>query len=664
MAEPLNDYEKLRRAERALGERLEFVVHPVEEDEQVAAAAEDEAPAAELTLDWRQKRAVGWQSPIAPTDAAQTVTLRTVAIEADGTVWWRQTRPADGESSLVRRDPHGEAIDLPVANPVEAVPVPGGGVAVGTLDGRLQLLPAGYGPLPLTAENAEPFSERYTDLVLGPGGQEIWCVRESCNAAGTEWSLVAVPLDGSRTVRTLVSRTRPLASPRPSPDGTLLAWIEWDRPDMPWDGSGLRVGRLTTQGVTGARTLLGGAVESVCQPEWASPTSLYVVSDRTRWWNLYEVGLDGGLRPLCLSAEEFGWPQYAPGLSTYGLLADGRLALLHGCGDWRLDLLDPEDGTLLPLDLPYTAWQPTLRTGGSTIAGVAGSPTIVASVIAVDAASGNCRVLRRSVEEVAEAYVPECRPATFAASDGHDVHVDVYRPRNPEHSAAPGGRVPYLLFLPDGPGAQATRMLDPIKALFTSRGFGVASVDVRGSSGYGRNYREQVYGRWGVVDVEDCAVAARGLVERWGADPDRLIVRGRGAGATLALEALANTDLFAAATVYAPITDLTGLPAATTAGHLRAVAADAASPRTPAWLDRIRRPVLMLHGDRDTAVPVEQTTQLRDALRRHGIPHTCLILPDEGHTLLRAETISRALEAELSFYAGALGDRPGGYAER
>ena len=154
-------------------------------------------------------------------------------------------------------------------------------------------------------------------------------------------------------------------------------------------------------------------------------------------------------------------------------------------------------------------------------------------------------------------------------------------------------------------------------------------------------------------------------MERWGADPNGLIVRGRGAGATLALETLANTDLFAAATVYAPITDLTGLPAtASTAGHLRAVAADAASPRTTAWLDRIRRPVLMLHGERDTTVPVDQTTQLRDALRRHGIAQTCLTLPDEGHILSRAESISRGPEKRAVLHVDVLGHRTAGHAER
>jgi hypothetical protein len=250
------------RAERALGERHEFVVHPVEEDEQVAAAAEDQAPAAELTLEWRQERAAAWQSPITPTDVAQAADLRIVAVDADGAVWWQQIRPTDGGYSLIRRDPGGQAVELPAADAVEAVPVPGGAVAISRPDGQLWLLPAGYGSLPLTAEPADTFAERYTDLVLGPGGQDIWCVRESGHAAGPEWSLVAVPLDGSRAVRTPVSSSHPLASPRPSADGTLLAWVEWDRPDMPWDASRLRVGRLTTRAVTEAWTLLGGAVES------------------------------------------------------------------------------------------------------------------------------------------------------------------------------------------------------------------------------------------------------------------------------------------------------------------------------------------------------------------------------------------------------------------
>lgn len=670
MTESESEYEKLRRAARELGGSPAYVVEPIEETEEFAEAVRDEAPVAELAVAGAPPppypppapRGI-WESPVSARDVAGSAGLRAVAVEHGGAVWWLEHRPdEDNGCRLIRSDlrqatSETYTMELPVDCTGDAVPVPGGAVAAGSDDGCLYLVRPGEPPRALTAEPSHQLIERYTDLVLGPDAGEVWCVRESGAAGVIERSAVAVPLDGSRALRTLVSPTACLSTPIPSPDATQLAWIEWDPPHMPWDGSRLRVGRLTAEGVTGTRTVLGGDVESVFQPRWATRDSLYVVSDRTRWWNIYQVSLDGALRPLRLSAEEFGWPQDGPGLATYGRLADGRLAVLHGCGEWRLDVLDPTDGTLTPLDLPYTAWQPTLRTGGGVILGVAGAVTRAAALVAVDAVTGRHRVLRQAADDLPAELVPRAQATSFVARDGHDVHVVVYPPRNPKAGPTTGERVPYLLFLPDGPGAQVTRILDMVKVWFTSRGLGVAAVECRGSSGYGRSYREQIYGRWGVADVEDCASVAHGLVDRWGADPARLALRGTGAGGTLALEALASTDLFAAATVYAPITDLPGLAAQGTsamADYLREVAADSTSMRHASWLDRISRPVLMLHGEDDTVVPVTQTMLLRDALRSGRIPHTCLTFAEEGHSFRRIDTIARALEAELSFYAQAL----------
>lgn len=267
----------------------------------------------------------------------------------------------------------------------------------------------------------------------------------------------------------------------------------------------------------------------MCQPEWASAGALYAMSDRSGWWNPYEVGVDGAVRALCPWAEEFSWPPGERPRPRYGRLENGRLAVVHGGVDWRLDLLNPEDGTLVPLELPYDAWLPTLSVRGRLMAGVAGAANVPAAVVAVDTADGRRTVVRRIAAPPAD-HLPEGHVTVFAARDGHEVHAIVHPPRNPRYRAFPGEPVPYLLFLGEGPAAQATRMLDPVVAFFTSRGLGVAEIRPRGSAGYGRPYREQAFGCWGVADVEDCAVAVRGLMEHWNADPARLAVRGKGAG--------------------------------------------------------------------------------------------------------------------------------------
>ena len=606
-----------------------------------------------------------WQSPVSARDAAGAVWLCSATLASDGAVWWQEIRPGEGgRSHVLRASADGHVTDLlddqGSVEPGVWLPVGDGSmVAASDLDGRMYLLAPGAKPRPLTPAPDGSGRDHVTDLVLGPGGLEVWAVGASRRGSVTERSLIAVPLDGSLAVRTLLKTARCVSAPRLSPDGSLLAWISWEQPLMPWDGAELRVGRITRAGVVGERTLLGGPAEAVCHPEWASAGSIYVVSDRSQWWNLYEVGLDGALRALCPWAEEFGWPLHEGGRPAYGRLADGRLAVVHGSGIWRLDLLDPADGELVPLDLPYDSWQPAVHTMGSMIAGVAGAPTRAATVVAVDAADGRHRVLRCSVPCPPLAYLPNRIPATFTGRDGHQVHAIVYPPRNPRYRAPGGERVPYLLFLHDLGAAPANRMLDLVKAFFTSRGLGVAEVDGRGSAGYGRGYREQIYGRWGTADVDDCAVVIRGLIEHWNADPARLVLRGTGVGGATALGVLSGTGLCAAATTYAAVTDL-ALPESATTRYLRQIAADATLLRPLSWLERTRRPVLMFHGFRDSIVPVAQTTHLRDALRRRHVPHACLTFPGEGHIFRQADSIVRALQAELSFYGQVLGFDPPG----
>jgi dipeptidyl aminopeptidase/acylaminoacyl peptidase len=603
-----------------------------------------------------------WPSPVSAREAAGAVRLRSATLADDGAVWWQEIRPGEGgRGHLLRASAGGHVTDVlddhDDLEPGVLLPVPGGAMVTASAhDGRLFLLTPGIRPRPLTPPPAPPPHDHVSALAAGPGGGEVWAAGTASGGDAAGSSLTAVPLDGSGAVRTLLRTPRRICSPRPSPDGSLLAWICWDQLLMPWDEAELRAGRITPAGIDQQRTLLGGPAEAACHPEWASDRSLYAASDRSHWQNLYEVGLDGALRPLCLREEEFGCPLPGCARPAYGRLPDGRLAVLHGTGTWRLDLLDPAGGRLLPLDLPYDCWQPAVHVMGSAVTGIAGGPSRPAAVVVVSPADGQHRVLRQSAVPP-PAYLPEGIPETFTGRDGHDVHAVIYQPRNPGCRPLSGELVPYLIFLPDLPGAWPDRMPDPVKAYFTSRGLGVADVTGRGSAGYGRGYREQVCGRWGTADVDDCAVVIRGLVSRWHADPDRLALRGTGAGGATALGVLAGTDACAAATVYAPVTDL-ALPGSATTRYLARIAADTTLLRTRSWAERIRRPVLMLHGLDDDIVPPEQTARLRDILRGRRVPHARLTFAAERHVFRSADAIARALEAELSFYGQVLRFRP------
>jgi len=642
-----------------------------------------------------------WPSTISAADVARAgIRLGDVALvpgPAGEEVWWTEGRPAEGgRQVVVRRTPGGAARDvLPPGWNARTrlheyggtawLPVAGAGglglVFANFDDQRVYLLDATAGePRPLTPEPPEPAAWRYADPVLAPGGAQVWWVREAHAAEGIVRHLVAVPLDGSAAddptaVRELAGGSDFLAGARPSPDGRRLAWLAWDHPRMPWDGTELRVADLAPDGTVGpGRTVLGGPDEAVFQAEWADPGSLYAVSDRSGWWNPYRVGIDSDPKPLCPRAEEFGLPLWAPGMSTFAVLDDGRLAVLHGRGDLRLGVLDPATGELRDIDLPYRVLGSPLRGGaGTAVVLPAGGPRTPPTVLRVELSDGHHEPVH-SVAGAADlpdpAFLPDPTDETLPGPGGRDVHALVYPPANPEVTAPPGELPPYVVFVHGGPTSRSAPALDLSKAFFTSRGIGVVDVNYGGSSGYGREYRERLRGQWGVVDVEDCVAAAQALVADGRADGARVAIRGGSAGGWTTLAAVACTDVFAAGASYYGVADLLSFAEQThdfESHYLDGLvgplpeARDRYVERSPlTHADAISCPVLLLQGLEDLVVPPAQSEVIRDALARNGIPHAYLAFAGEQHGFRRAETIVAALEAELSFHGQVLGFDPVG----
>jgi len=642
-----------------------------------------------------------WPSPISAADVARgVVRLSAPRLVGDvegpaagGEVWWTEGRPDEGgRAVVVRCDAAGEVTDVlpPGWNartrvheyggvPWLPVPVEGGTALVFAHwdDQRLYRLdPGSKTPTPLTPAPPQPAAWRYADPVPAPGGHEVWWVREAHGDGSISRALVAVPLDGSAArdaaaVREIVSGSDFLASPRPSPDGRRVAWIAWDHPRMPWDGTELRVGTLDDDGTVGkVATVLGGETESVLQPEWAGDDQLYAVSDRSGWWNLHRVPADGGEPvPLCPRPEEFGHPLWQLGHTTYAVLADGRLAVRHGTDSDALGVLDPATGELTDLPLPFTYWQPTLAVTGQTVVGVAASPTEAQAVVRVDLPSGEVRRLRRSLPEPPDpAYLPRPRSATVPGPGERDVHAHVYPPRSPDAVAPAGELPPYVVFVHGGPTSHSPAVLDLEKAYFTSRGIGVVDVNYGGSTGYGRAYRERLRRLWGVVDVEDCVAAVQALVAAGEADGARLAIRGGSAGGWTTLAALTGTDVFAAGTSHYGVAELLHFVEDTHDFESRYVDGlvgtlpedrDVYFERAPlSHVDKLSCPVLLLQGLDDQVVPPSQAELFVAALERKGIPHAYLAFAGEQHGFRRAETVVAALEAELSFYGQVLGFTP------
>lgn len=632
-----------------------------------------------------------WVSPISARDLTAAARRLHFPALVGEEVWWNEDRPAEGgRTTVMARRADGEVVSLlPAPWSVRSrvheyggrsfLPVPTSAgpalVFVNYTDQRLYRLDPGAGtPVPLTPAPATPGGLRYVDLVLSPDGARILCVRERHEGEEITRHLVAVPVDGRAAdtpsaIVEIVSDSRFLAHPRLSPDGRRLAWLAWDHPRMPWDGTELRVGQLGPDGaVSSWRTVLGGESEAVLQPEWDGDGHLFAVSDREGWWNLYRVPAEGGApTPLHRAPEEFGAPLWQLGMTTYGRLADGRLLCVHGTGTQRLGVLDPATGELSDLELPYRTLSANLSVVGDQATVVAADPTRPTAVILVRPGTGQWEVVRPAVDPESlpdPAYLPVPESTTLTGPDGREVYVHIYPPRNPDHTAPEGERPPYLVLVHGGPTAQSMVALDLAKAFFTSRGIGVLDVNYGGSTGYGRAYRQRLDGAWGEVDVEDCVVAAQALVERGDADPDRLAIRGGSAGGWTTLCAVTSTDVFAAATSLYGVADATKLTETTHDFESRYVAnlvgpgGEARSPIHRA--DQTRCPVLLLQGAEDPVVPPDQAEAFRDALAAKGIPHALVVFPGEAHGFRRAETIQAAAEAELSFYGQVMGFEPPG----
>ncbi len=517
--------------------------------------------------------------------------------------------------------------------------------------------------------------------MLAPGGQEVWCVHERHEDGKVCRSIAAVPLDGSGAdnpdaIRQLVTGSDFFAFPTPSPDGRRLAWICWNHPHMPWDGTELRVAPVQ-DGVAGkGRLVKGGLGESVLAPAWRDNNSLYVVTDWTGWWNIYQVGLTGeppqALYPV---EEEFAAPLWELGGRPFAVLGDGRLAVVHGRGGMRLGLLDPETFDLTDLDLPLSEFLPTVCADGNLIAAAAGGPAEPLSILRVDAATSRSEILRQEFDEVPDArYLPVPRQVDLEGRFGRIVHALVYPPANPDVTLPPGELPPFVVWIHGGPADSAVALLDLEKAFFTSRGIGIIDVNYGGSTGYGRLYRERLRRQWGVVDVEDAVAAGRYLVSSGLADQARLAIRGGSAGGWTSLAAVttgvAAGSVFRAATSYYGLTDLRGLAERAhdfesryldgLIGPLPGFDAVYAERAPVGHVTEATCPILLLQGLDDPIVAPQQAQSIAADLAAHGIRHAYLAFEGESHGFRKAETTAASLEAELSFYGQVLGFKPPG----
>ena len=635
-----------------------------------------------------------WRSPISADlllTGAVSLSQPSIVAEAGGeAIYWLERRPQEGGRVVIVRWSAGTAQDAipPGYSAHNRVHEYGGGdyaVHEGVVyfandeDQRVYRAAPGQPPVPLTPAATPAGALRYADLIVDAARARLICVREDHRPSGREAinTLAAVPLAGGEAL-ILAEGADFYAAPRLSPDSRHLAWLSWNHPNMPWDGTELWLADLAADGsLTGARRVAGGPAESIFQPEWSPDGRLTFISDRSGWWNLYRLGVGGDapLESLYPLAADFGMAHWVFGLGTYAYeSARSLLCAYTDRGQVHLDRLDVDSGRPTPLDLPYQLIFPSysrLRVAGGTAVFAGASPTQAPAIVRVDLVTGDYTVLRRSTElAVDEGYLSIAQPVEFPTTDGLTAYGYYYPPRNRDFAAPDGELPPLIITTHGGPTSSTNGFLDLENQYWTSRGFALLDVDYGGSTGYGRAYRERLYGQWGVVDVADCVNGARYLAERGLVDGERLIIRGASAAGYTTLCAITFHDVFRAAASHYGISDLEALAQETHKFESRytdqlvglyPARRDLYMARSPIHFARHCSAALILfQGLDDEVVPPAQSEAMFRAARDRELPVAYVPFAGERHGFRRAENIKRAIEAELVFYGRVLGFTPAG----
>jgi dipeptidyl aminopeptidase/acylaminoacyl peptidase len=623
-----------------------------------------------------------WNSPItSDLIVAQAIALGDARLDG-GSIYWLEGRPQEqGRNVIVRAD--GQALTPAPFNVRTRVHEYGGGaflVADGVAvfshfaDSRLyRQAGADAAPQPITPEPPRPHGWRYADGQIDRKRNRWIGVREDHTGDGEAVNtIVAVDLDGpAGEGRILASGHDFFSSPRLSPDGGTLLWLAWDHPNMPWNGTTLYRMALGSDGLpAGAPQVVAGSQsESIFQPEW-SPDGLQIVfvSDRSGWWNPYIHDLaTGETHPLLTMAAEFGVAQWGFGMATYAFAGPDRLVCTcQEGGLTRLATLDLATRALKPIELPFTDIM-AVRAEGDTVVFLGGSPRLPTSVVTLDLRTGAHRVLKQSTDILGRTdlriadYLTTVEPVEFPTANGRTAFALFYPPFNPDYAPPAGAKPPVLVKVHGGPTGSASSTLSLRNQFWTSRGIAVLDVNYGGSSGFGREYRERLWGTWGVVDVEDCINSVKSLGARGLVDETRAVITGGSAGGYTALAALAFHDFFAGGASHYGVSDVAALARDTHKFESRYLdwligpypeQEALYRERSPLFhADRVSKPVIFFQGDEDMVVPQNQTDAMVEALRRNATKVGYFLFAGEQHGFRKAGNIQRSLDAELYFYA-------------
>lgn len=626
-----------------------------------------------------QTRAYGsWASPLSASDlVAGARGFSELALDGE-TLYWVESRPDEGgRQILMRRLADGKTEELtgPEFNVRSRVHEYGGG-ALSVADGITYftnfsdqtLFRLAPGKTPIALGNGGP--RRYADCEVDTERQRLICVLEDHSQAGEPSNtLVALDATGPSAPIPLFTETDFVSSPTLSSDGRYLAFIAWNHPNLPWDDSALYIIELDADGAASkTRRINPGHHEAIMAPQWGPDGKLYIISDRDNWWNFYRLQAQE-LEQLSHAKLEFGRPAWVFNNRLYGFLPDGDiLALTNHQGFEGLARVSGDSGAVQELDLGLAETR-GLVVGSDKAFFIASFPAAPGGIVELDWAAPELRLIRTSQSlSLPPLAISIGEAIAFPSSEGETAHGFYYPPKNPDFQGPVDERPPLLVLVHGGPTSHATAGLNSKIQFWTTRGFAVLDLNYRGSTGFGRCYRHSLNLAWGDKDVADAVNGARYLAESGQADPEKLLIRGGSAGGFTVLAAHAFYDVFAAGANYYGVSDMEALAQDThkfEARYLDQLVGPYPEDQTlyrersPIHhLEGFTKPLIVLQGEEDEVVPPSQSEAIVEALKAKGVPVSYLSFAGEQHGFRKAETIIRAIEAELAFYGQVLGFTP------
>lgn len=617
-----------------------------------------------------------WKSPVTPEMLSQAgISLGfTQAFHED--LFWDEARPSENGRNVVVSRKNGDILPAPWSATTRVHEMGGlswlvcvwneqpGLVFSEKSDQRIYWKPVDGKPEALTPESLPGSLARYSDFLIR--GNEIWCVRELTDEKSTSRDLIAI--SAPNQIRVLDSHSHFYAHLALSPSQDRLAWISWEHPQMPWDGTELRIASIDETGnLVDQQVCAGGVNEAVNSPIWAPDGNLYFVSDESGFWNVWILDAKQTKRQLVHETAEWAHPMWLVGTHLLRILESGELVGIHGSpAREQIAIVDPTSGTWRNLECELTNFS-HLTVEGNRVYAIGGGPKKLSAIIELSATeSSSPLIVTEVLAPINQDYLPVAQAVSYPSKHGRLVHAFISRATNPDFEST--DLPPVIITVHGGPTANTTGVASIKRAFFTSRGFTVVDVDYGGSTGYGRAYRETLKGQWGIVDTDDILAVVAGLISDGLAAPDQILIRGGSAGGYAVLNGLVHSKVFAAGANYYGVAELTMLAQDTHDFESRYLDSLIGpypeqetlylerSPLTHA--DNLTSPLIIFQGADDPIVPPSQSQAFRDACIKNGVKHKYFEFAGESHGFKKSQTITTCAIEELKFFGEVLGFVP------